>query len=163
LDDLLAAPLGGLRDGLGLQHARCRGIGGDGLVERGGPVAERLVVDEERVVRRPVDRRPRAGGHRVPAGTGVRRCLGEHAVPAGLRAGAQHLRETRDHRASLAGVLLDEVLPHASAANISTLSREFPWPPPPWSPPAAAAGAVIMPATRARQLTIAGAAILNRR
>ena len=71
LGDLEAAALGGLGDRLGLQHAG---------VEGGGPVAERVAVLVERVVGRAVDAGPGTGGQGVPAGAGVGRRLGEHAV-----------------------------------------------------------------------------------
>ena len=59
LGDLEAAALGRLGDRLGLEDVR---------VEGRRAVAERLPRDVERVVRRAVDARPRAGGQRVPAG-----------------------------------------------------------------------------------------------
>ena len=74
LDDLLATALGGLADRLGLGHAGREGA---------GAVRERLTVDVERVVRRPVDARPGAGREAVPTGPGVGRRLGEQAAAGG--------------------------------------------------------------------------------
>jgi hypothetical protein len=69
---------------------------------------ERLSVDVERVVRRPVDGGPRTGGEREPAGAGVRRRLRLQTIAGCLRALAQQLPEP-GYRA-LAGVGLDPVL-----------------------------------------------------
>ena len=105
LGDPLAAALGGLGQRLGLQHGRA---------ERRRAGGERLAVDVERVVGRPVDARPGAGGERVPAGPGVRRRLREQPAVGGLGAAGAAGRGSpaRPVRRS-DGVLLDAVLHEA--------------------------------------------------
>ena len=98
LGDAQAVPLGGLGQRLGLQNR----------AEGRRAVAERLAVDVERVVRRPMDARPRPGGQGVPAGARVRGGLGEQPVVGSPCASAQQVAEAR--RDAGVCVLLDGVL-----------------------------------------------------
>ena len=102
LGDLLAAALGGLREGLGLENAR---------VERRGAVPERRSVDVEGVVRRAVHAGPRTGREAVPARARVRRRLREEPLAAGLGARLEELRDRR-HRL-VRRVVRGEILAHA--------------------------------------------------
>ncbi len=103
LHDLLAATLGRLSDRLGLGHGRREGT---------GAVGERRTVDVEGVVGRPVDARPGAGGEAVPAGSGVRRCLGEQAAARGRRTLLQEFGHRRHVAAASVACaeLFDEIL-----------------------------------------------------
>ena len=74
-------------------------------------LANGCAVDVERVVRRSGDCRPRAGRHRVPAGAGVGRRLGVHAVAVGDGAVCAAVRRSRADR-RVVDVPLDDVLPH---------------------------------------------------
>ena len=113
LGDLLAAALGRLGQRLGLQHA--------GGAQRRSAVAERLAVDVERVVRRAVDARPRAGRQREPAGTRVRRRLRQQSVVGCLGAVLQQVAEAWHD--TLLRVLLDGVLAQAIGREEQQLVR----------------------------------------
>ena len=101
LGDLLASPLCGIRDGVGLED-----IGG----REARPAAECVTGPKEGVVGRAVLTRVRPGGHRVPADTGVRREPLGHAVVTADPLG--HERGVGRHR-PLRGVGLHEVRTHA--------------------------------------------------
>ena len=117
LGDLLAAALGRLGERLGLQHA---GAG----AERRVRVAERLAVDVERVVRRAMDARPRAGvSVNQPApvfgGDCVSSPLSDALAPC-------FSRSRKPGTTPCFGVRLDGVLAHAIGREEQQLARRGP-------------------------------------
>ena len=101
-DDRLAAPLGRLPDVVGLQDA--------GRRKARGVVEVALTDPVERVVRRAVLARPRAGRERVPPDAGVGREALQEAVLA-LQPSVHQLTHRR--HGALLRVLVDQVRPHA--------------------------------------------------
>ena len=101
LGDLQAGSLSGLGDRLDLEHAG---------IEGRRPVGHGLADDVEGVVGRAVDARPRAGRHRVPAGSRIRRRLGQHAVAVRERALLQERAHGREQASGR--IPGDDVLAH---------------------------------------------------